>query len=166
MAAEVLPRSALAQKLLSMADRKSFEEMSKELSGVISAREAATHLSELLKAPDWMSAAQEDRLITIRMSTILATLEDRFQDIDNMTLQLKILKELGNRLDKRQAATTVDLNTWSVNTGRELGRIVDLSLSYMRGALREQVDPEKWDELLTEAMSHARVEIAKSEITE
>lgn len=149
-----------------MADRMSFNEMSRELGGVLTAKQCAAKLDELLDAPDWMTAAREDRLITIRMSQILATLEERFQDIDNMTLQLKVLKELGNRLDKRQAATTVDLNTWNANTGRELGRIVDQSMAYMKGALREKVDAETWEQLEGEALAFAKAEIRKRELTE
>jgi len=156
-----MPRSAIAQKLLSMADRMSFEEMSNELGGVIKPGAIAAKLSELLKAPDWMSAAQEDRLLTIRLSQILATLEERFQDVENMTLQLKLLKELGNRLDKRQAATQLDLNTLYDNQGRIMGRAFDIALTYMRGALRDEIDGERWDELAKEGLEHAQVELQK-----
>lgn len=149
-----------------MADRMSFEEMSNELGGVIKPAAIAAKLSELLKAPDWMSAAQEDRLLTIRLSQILATLEERFQNVETMTLQLKLLKELGNRLDKRQAATQLDLNSWNQNVGREIGRIMDQSMAYMKGALREQVDPVVWEELEREALAFARSEIRKREIAE
>lgn len=149
-----------------MADRMSFEEMSNELGGVIKPAAIAAKLSDLLKAPDWMSAAQEDRLLTIRLSQILATLEERFQDVENMTLQLKLLKELGNRLDKRQAATQVDLNSWNQNVGRELGRIVDQSFAFMRGALRDEIEPERWDELQREALMFAKKEIAKKEVAD
>ncbi|MDF2506234.1 MAG: hypothetical protein K0Q52_93, partial [Microbacterium sp.] len=55
-------------------------------------------------------------------------------------------------------------NTYNQNVGAVLGRVVDMSLSYMKGALRDQVDPEKWDELTQEALVLAWNEIEKKQV--
>ena len=47
-----------------------------------------------------------------------------------------------------------------------MGEDVDQALAYMKGALREKVDPELWEELVREAMLHAQAEIAKHEMIE
>jgi hypothetical protein len=39
-----------------------------------------------------------------------------------------------------------------------------MTLKYMQGALREVVDPAKWDELVQEAFVMAQVEIAKKQV--
>lgn len=161
---EVLPARPLDVKLLQLADSHSPEEIGERLR--LSPKAVAARITELLKMRDWLTAAQEDALITLKMKRILVQLEDRYLDLDNAMMQLRLLKEIGNRLDKRQAATSVDLSTYNQNVGRVLGQVVDSSLAYMKGALREQVDPELWDTLVMEAMQHARTEIAKNEIEE
>lgn len=163
---EVQPARPIDVKLLALADGHSPEEISQRLGGTVTPKGVATRITELLKARNWLTAAQLDQLITLKMIGILAKLEAKFEDVGNLTLQLKILKELGNRLDKRAAATQVDLNTYDQNIGRQLGRVLDQAMSYMQGALRDKVDPDQWDELKREALEHARYEIAKNEIEE
>lgn len=163
---ETLPPRAIDVKLLGLADGNSPEEISQQLKGVVSPKAVATRITELLKARNWLTAAQLDQLITLKMIGILRKLEEKFEDVQNLTLQLKILKELGTRLDKRAAATQLDLETYDRNIGRQLGRVVDNAMSYMKGALRDQVDPALWDQLEQEALEHARHEIAKNEIEE
>lgn len=161
---EVLPARPLDVKLLQLADSFSPEEIGERLR--LSPSAVAARITELLKMRDWLTAAQEDALITLRMKRILAQLEERYLDLDNAMMQLRLLKEIGNRLDKRQAATSVDLNTLYDNQGRIMARAFDIALSYMRGALRDEIDPERWDELTDEALQHAEAELQKHEAIE
>lgn len=140
------------------------QEISERLGGVVSPVQVGARIKELLKMKNWLTAAEQDQEITLEMQRVLATLKARFQDNENLSLQLKVLKELGTRLDKRAAATQVDLNTYDANVGRQLGRVVDLALSYVKGALREKIDADEWDSLVLEAMGHARAEIVKNEV--
>lgn len=167
MEIEVLAVRPFDAKLLALcAEGMSMQEISERLNSVISPAAAGARIKDLYKMRDWLTAAEQDQQIVMEMRRILGTLKSRYEDGDNLTLQLKVLDKIGGRLDKRAAATTADLNTYSANIGRQLGRVVDKAMSYMQGALREQVDTDVWDELKKEALEHARVEIARNELDE
>lgn len=158
--------SQLDDRILSMADSHSAVEISKKLGGVISPTRVASRTKELLETRDWLTEAQQDSLVIMKMRKVLLHLEGQLLDLDNAKVQLQFLKAIGDRLDKRRAATEVDLNTYHVNVGREMARVYDIALSYMKGALRGDVDPELWDETAREALEHARAELAKSAVDE
>lgn len=126
--------------------------------------QVAAHVKRLLADKDWLSEAEQDNLITLKLQGILTKLEAKLEDYDNLGLQLKLLKEIGNRLDKRRSATQVDLTTYHANVGREMGRIFDLALSHMKGALSHAVDPDEWDDAAAAALQHAQTEAMKKAV--
>lgn len=156
--------SRLDDKMLAMADSRSPKEISDALGGVISPTRVASRIKELLESRDWLTEAQQDQMVSLKMRDLLAKLEGEFFNLDNAKVQLMALKAIGDRLDKRRAATQVDLNTYHVNVGREMARVYDIAMSYMKGALREDIDPQRWEEAKQEAMIHARSELAKSAV--
>lgn len=161
-----IARGSLDDRMLALADRCSPEEISEALGHAVSPAAIHRRIRELLAARDWLSEAEQDKLITLKMKRILGELEGRFLDLDNAKVQLQLLRAIGERLDKRREATEVDLNSYSANVGRQLGHVVDLALTYMKGALREEVDSDKWDALVADALSMAWVEIEKKQIAE
>jgi len=150
-------------KILAMAGTHSPEEISLALGGVVSPAKIAAHTQSLLRSKNWLTATQEDRLITIRLNNMLLDLEERYRnlDLDSVKVRLSILKEIGARLDKRAAATTEDLNKLYGNQGRIMAQAFDLALSYMKGALRDAVDPEKWEELKQEGLRNAQLQLTR-----
>lgn len=142
------------------------EELSRSIEGLMTPVQVAAHVKKLLAEKDWLTAAEQDNLITLKLQAILSTLEQKFQDNENLDLQLKFLKEIGNRLDKRRAATQIDLTTYHANVGREMGRIYDLALAHMRGALSHAVDADEWDEAAVDALEFAQTEAMKKAIGE
>jgi hypothetical protein len=162
---DIAPRPAnkIDDKILQLADNHSPEEISRALGGVISPAKVAAHTQTLLKSKNWLTAAQEDALISYKMKRILLTLEGRFMDNDNFSARLKLLKEIGGRLDKRETAKDADLNKLYNNQGRIMGQVVDLALTFMKGALRKEIDADQWDALVQEALRNAQAEIAKHE---
>ena len=157
------PANKIDDKILQLADSHSPSEISRALNGVISPARVASHTQTLLKSKAWLTAVQEDMLISYKMKQVLIGLEGQYLDLDHALARVKILKEIGVRLDKRQAATEADLSVLYANQGRIMGQVVDNALTYMKGALREKVDPELWEELVKEAMYSAQAEIAKHE---
>lgn len=157
------PANLIDQRLLQNAASMSPDELSRSIEGLMTPVQVAAHVKKLLADRDWLTDAEQDNLITLKLQAILVKLETQFQDNENLELQLKFLKEIGNRLDKRRAATEVDLNTLYGNTGRLMAELFDMVVAYMRGALRDEIDGARWDELADEAMQHARHEIAKRE---
>ena len=149
--------------LMRMADSASPEQISAELKGVLSPMRVRARIQELVTSTDWLTNTQQEWFVVQKMREILRRLEGQFQDNDSLQLQLRTLKEIGTRLDKRRDVMDVDLATYSANTGRQLLHVVDVALSYMRGALRDEIDAERWDELFGEALNLAQVEVEKKQ---
>lgn len=160
-----LAKNELDAKILRLAGNyRSFADISEEIGGVLSPLEVGSRLDEILTNPDWLTDIKEERILRWKMAKLLETLEDRYQDLDTIRVQLQILKSLGDRFDKRREASAQDVSTYNTNVGKQLGHVVDLALSYMKGALREQIDAEAWDALVIDAMAMARKEIQKKQI--
>lgn len=155
--------SDLDERILSLADHASPEEISRELGGVVSPARIAARVKNILGSRDWLSLAEQEQVVLHKMRQLLERVEGQFFDLDNASVQLRILKELGSRLDHRRSAITVDLNTYNENVGRKLGQVVDLALTYMKGALRDEVDPDRWNTLMQEALLQARQEIERDQ---
>ncbi len=131
------------------------------LGGMIPPAAVAAQTQKLLKSRHWLTAAQEGQALDLKLKRILTTLESRFLDLDNAKMQLRLIKEIGDRLEKRIATSEHDLNTIYEAQGRIMGKAYDIALSYMKGALRADVDPDTWDELAKEALAHAQNELQK-----
>ena len=154
--------------ILKHADSMSPEEISLILGGIVSPQAVAARTQSLLKAKDWLTEAQEDQLVTLRLKQMFVELTESRQsgDYKYLTIKLDVLKALGDRIDKRKAATDVDLNTLYGNQGQIMMKAFDLALAHMRGAFSGQIDIEAWDAEVAEALLYARGEIAKHEAIE
>lgn len=159
-----LTLSELDRKILRLSDHMSPEQISREIGGVLSPAKCRLRIEVLLDSQDWLTLARQDAVVTWKLRTILGDLESRFADNDSLKIQVSILDKIGKRLSSRRAATVDDLNSYSANVGRQIGHVVDLALTYMKGALREEVDPERWDALVDEALDLAQQEIEKKQI--
>lgn len=157
--------SGIDDKVLSLADRLSPEEISREIGGVLSPAGVRVRLKHLLGARDWLEAVEQEQLILRRMNKVIDELEGQTRhNLDAAKVLLQYLKASADRLDKRAAAREIDLNTYHVNVGREMARVYDIALGYIKGALREEIDPLLWDEVAREALTHARAELAKKAV--
>lgn len=167
--AHAVPRKGIGDvdaKILRYADSRSLEQISEIIGGVLSPEAVGARAQVLLKTPDWLTAAQKDQVLLGRMHELLEEIEEYFQDEKTFKLRLDTLKSIGDRLDKRKAATDNDLNMYSRNIGRQIGALVDESLAYMKGALREDVDGDRWEQIKEEAMTNAYAKIAAREVEE
>ncbi len=156
---------------LSAAGRSPLE-ISQRIGGVLTPEQVAVRVNQVLAAPDWLTEAQQERallqLVRINLLDLRAKVEgervtlDQYHD--SVKIQLAYVDRIFDRYNRRAAATEEELNTYNANVGRQLGRVVDLVLSYMRGALRDEIDAAEWDRLVHDAMEVARVEIASKQI--
>ena len=158
--------SRIDTTILRYCDSESPEEISQRLGGVITPERVAAQKETLLASKQWLTATQEEELVLYRMRNILSQLEGQYLDMENAMVQLRFLKEIGSRLDKRREATQIDLETYDMNAARQMVAAYDIAIGYMKGALRSEVDPEVWDELAKEALSHAGREVAKKAVEE
>ncbi|GAB2702036.1 hypothetical protein BKA24_001733 [Microbacterium marinum] len=159
-------------------------EISRRIGGVLTPERVDERLNALLEAPDWLSDAKQERallqLVRLNLMDLRADLDGYKESVlrgtdelsgprrdaynDNLKLQLAYIDRIFTRYDKRARATDEDLNTWSVNVGRELGSIVDEALAYMKGALRGEIAATEWDQLKIEAMQHAWSRIEEKQV--
>lgn len=160
------PVNKVDDTILRYADSRSPEEISMLLKGVITPKAVAARTQTLLQTRNWLTLAQEEQLLLLKMHDVLHDIENKYQDDKMLTLRIKALKEIGVVIERRKKTLDVDLTTYSQNVGRVLGQVVDKSLAYMKGALRDQVDPDLWDQLVTEAMREARDEITLHQAVE
>ncbi|QIK64522.1 hypothetical protein G7068_16230 [Leucobacter viscericola] len=160
------PANAMDDKILQLAGSRSPEEISFMLGGLITPERIASRTQELLKSKNWLTQQQEQRRLYLTLSALLATLQDGYFDLDKAKVILATVKQLSAQAERLGAATEEDLNKLYGNQGRIMAQVVDGAFGYMRGALRERVPAELWDELMIEALSHARDEIAKHEAIE
>lgn len=160
--------SQIDKTILRYCDSESAEEISRRLGGVITPERVAAQKTILLTSKRWVDAAEQDELVLFRLRRILAQLEERFHadDMESAMVQLRFLKEIGARLDKRREATKIDLETYDMNVAREMTRVYDIALGYMKGALRGEIDPDIWDEVAREALAHAGREVTKKAVEE
>ena len=163
-ALEVRKASPVDDAILRWADSLSPEEISASVGGIVSAKAIAARTQTLLKAKDWLTDAQEDQLVTLRMKEMVANITS--SDYKYLDVKLRALIALGDRIDSRRKATDVDLNTLYGNQALIMARVYDIALSYMRGALREKIDPEVWDATAEEALLVAKGELAKHQAVE
>lgn len=154
------------ETIIRYADSHSPEEISKILGGGISPARIASHTAALLKSKNWLSRAQEEQLILLKMRLTLNELEDQYLDKDNARLRLQYLKEIAERLDKRSEATEEQLNKLYGNQGRIMARAYDIALGYIAGAFREEIDPKVWADVTRDALLHAQTELAKHQAVE
>lgn len=144
----------------------SAEEISRRIGGVITPARVMLRTRELLKAGDWLDLAQKEQALLRILHMNVMEMREEALTVDSAKLQLAYIKEILERLDKRRATTDENLNTYNANVGRQIGSIVDEALAYMQGALREQIDPVKWRELVEEAMTIAWTRIAAKQAVE
>lgn len=136
------------------ASGKSCEDISQRLGGTISPARVKLRMDQILSAPDWLTKAQQEEALIRLLQVGIVELRDN-PTLDAAKLLRLQINDVLDRLRERGRATEQDLQTWNANVGRELGRIVDKALSYMQGALREQVDPQTWERVKIEAMEMA-----------
>lgn len=144
------------------------EDISRKLNGVMSPERVAARAKELLSSANWLTMVEQEQALILRLQSILNDLEEvrTRGDYDNAEIQLRYLKEIGNRFDKRRQANAVDLNTLYGNQAQMMLRAIDKAISYLRGAFREKIDQEAWDEALREGMMHAQEELEKHKAIE
>lgn len=144
--------SNIDDTILKYADSMSPDEISMSLGGVISPAAVAARTQSLLKAKDWLTEAQEDQLVTLRMKELVYGITSN--DYKYLDVKLRALIALGDRLDKRKKATEVDLNTLYGNQAVIMGQAIELALQKALKVLRE-AHPELQEAEVREALKLA-----------
>lgn len=152
--------------LIRYADTESPAAISFRLKGELSPSQVRARIISLTEATDWLSSAQEDRLLTLKMKQIINELMGQNLTARNAEVILNGLEKVGNRLDKRSAATEADLMRLYAFQGAAMLDTVNEAMAIVRAQIGVGNIPStelEWDALLETAIRASKFKIAELE---
>lgn len=145
------------------ASGKSGDEM-EQLTG-IPAAQAVLHVKQLLSNRDIWSEIERRQLLLFELNELKDSLSQRaieMRDEDSARLLLKVLQEIGRRLDSEKERLDVDIIKLSEYQQRVMLKAMDAALNFAKDQLAErhpEVPKEELDELIMEGLVKARYEL-------
>lgn len=161
----MLTLTEIDQALIRHGDTMSLTALSYKIEGALTPEQCGARLSQLLDTPDWLTAAQQDQMITMKMRLLIVDLEEMPRTARNAEILIRALESLGARLDKRSAATQADLSQLYAFQGTVLLDAINAALAHMRGAITagDKRSEDQWDVALERAIRFAQLELSKHE---
>lgn len=147
------------------ASGKSGEEM-EALTG-IPAAQAILHVKQLLSRRDIWTEVERRQLLFHELNELKDSLTQNavdFRDNESAKLLLKVLQELGRRLDSERTKLDLDVIKLSEFQERVLLRAMDAALNFAKKELGQrypQVPKEELDELVVEGLVLAKYELER-----
>lgn len=151
--------------LIANADVLSPSAISFKLEGLLTPAQVRARITTLLDAPDWLTSAQADQLVTMKMRQIVTALTSQTLTARNAEVILNGLEKIGNRLDRRHETTEKDLQTLYAFQGTVLLDAISVALQYIRSQVAKG-DPGlelQFDRSLETALRFAQIELNKHE---
>ncbi len=145
------------------ASGKSGEEM-ESLTGVPAAQ-AVLHVKQLLSRRDIWNEVERRQLLLHELNELKQSLSDAaitMRDEDSAKLLLKVLQEIGKRLDSERTKLDTDIIKLSEYQERVLLRAMDAALDFAKKELSQRyplVPKEELDELVIEGLVRAKAEL-------
>jgi hypothetical protein len=142
---------------------KSGEEM-ESLTGVPAAQ-AVLHVKQLLSRRDIWDEVERRQLLLHELNELKQSLSDAaitMRDEDSAKLLLKVLQEIGKRLDSERTRLDTDIIKLSEYQERVLLRAMDAALDFAKKELAQRyplVPKEELDELVIEGLVRAKAEL-------
>jgi hypothetical protein len=145
------------------ASGKSGEEM-EQLTGVPAAQ-AVLHVKQLLSRRDIWNEVERRQLLLHELNELKQSLSDAaitMRDEDSAKLLLKVLQEIGKRLDSERTKLDTDIIKLSEYQEKVLLRAMDAALGFAKKELAQRyplVPKEELDELVIEGLVRAKAEL-------
>jgi len=160
--------SEIDQVLIRYADTLSLNAISFKIDGMLTPQQCGARIAQLLDTPDFLTAAQQDQLVTMKMRQLIVSLEEMQLTARTAEVIVRALESVGARLDKRAEATERDLSTLYAFQGTVLLDAVSIAMAHMRGAITtgNEVAEEQWDNALESAIRFAQIELNKHDVDE
>lgn len=144
---------------------KSGDEM-EQLTGVPAAQ-AVLHVKQLLGRRDIWSEVERRQLLLHELNELKQSLSDQavtLRDQDSASLLLKVLQEIGRRLDSERTKLDTDIIKLSEYQEKVLLKAMDAALNFAKKELAARyplVPKEELDELVIEGLVLAKGELEK-----
>lgn len=145
------------------ASGKSGDEM-EALTG-IPAAQAVLHVKQMLSNRDIWNEVERRQLLLFELNELKDSLSQRaidMRDEDSARLLLKVLQEIGRRLDSERERLDVDIIKLSEYQQRIMLKAMDAALNFAKGELKvryPEVDKDELDELIMEGLVRAKGEL-------
>ena len=145
------------------ASGKSGEEM-EQLTGVPAAQ-AVLHVKQLLSRRDIWNEVERRQLLLHELNELKQSLSDAaitMRDEDSAKLLLKVLQEIGKRLDSERTKLDTDIIKLSEYQEKVLLGAMDAALGFAKKELAQRyplVPKEELDELVIEGLVRAKAEL-------
>lgn len=142
---------------------KSGEEM-ESLTGVPAAQ-AVLHVKQLLSRRDIWNEVERRQLLLHELNELKQSLSDAaitMRDEDSAKLLLKVLQEIGKRLDSERTKLDTDIIKLSEYQEKVLLKAMDAALDFAKKELAQRyplVPKEELDELVIEGLVRAKAEL-------
>lgn len=142
---------------------KSGEEM-EQLTGVPAAQ-AVLHVKQLLSRRDIWNEVERRQLLLHELNELKQSLSDAaitMRDEDSAKLLLKVLQEIGRRLDSERTKLDTDIIKLSEYQEKVLLKAMDAALDFAKKELAQRyplVPKEELDELVIEGLVRAKAEL-------
>jgi len=149
------------EALIRYADIMSAADISFKIKGVLNPQQVLARIAVLCDTPDYLTAVQQDQLVTQKMRIIISELMDRPRTDRNAEVLINALEKLGARLDRRQKATEEDLSQLYAFQGGVLVDAMEKYDQHMQAALG--IDDATWFAHKEAALRHAQREIMSHE---
>lgn len=144
---------------------KSGEEM-EQMTGVPAAQ-AVLHVKQLLGRRDIWTEVERRQLLLNELNELKQSLSDQavtLRDQDSAKLLLKVLQEIGKRLDSERTKLDTDIIKLSEYQEKVLLKAMDAALKFAKDELAERyplVNKEELDELVIEGLVRAKGELER-----
>ena len=131
----------------------------------IPAAQAVMHVKQLLSRRDIWSEIERRQLLLHELNDLKDSLSSRaieLQDDDSARLLLKVLQEIGRRLDSEKQSIEVDMIKLNEYQQRVMLKAMDAALNFAKGELASRypdMPKEELDDLVMEGLVKARYEL-------
>jgi len=126
-------------------------EIAARLGDVVAPEYVVQRTKQLLAGSDWLTDAERERALLGELERRIIQLRGA-DDLDSIKVQGTILRDLLDRLERRQLDIGEKILVYNRALGKEFADLVWLFAEQMRAAMPPGVDEPRWDQLTLDAM--------------
>ena len=158
--------SEIDQVLIRYADTLSLNAFSYKIGGALTPEQCGSRITQLLDAPDWLTAAQQDQLVTMKLRQLIVELQEMTLTARIAEVLIRALEGLGARLDRRAQATEKDLSTLYAFQGTVMLDAIGAAMDNMKARMVSdgKITDQDWDDAMESSMRFAELVVQQHEL--
>jgi hypothetical protein len=133
-------------------------EIADRLCGVVTPEYVVLRTKQLLAGNDWLTDAERERALLYELERRITQLRIA-DDLASIKVQSTILRDLLDRLERRQGVLGDQITVYSRAVAKEIVDLITLFAEHLRAAMPPGVDESRWVQLEQAAFVSTRHEI-------